>query len=165
MEQKGTETTQQISASDRRETSLIGDLLSSDRARSAQQPPASPPSGLINSTHVLPRSHPGRAKPPPAGWVSWADGCHVAQFPLLSPSPHTLSLEFLILGDACESNNSLLRGRPSEAGRSQHGPSLIGLTKAHPCPTGPTGTARADLCATLSWKLSFWAKEGGGNLK
>lgn len=49
--QKGTETTQQTSASDRRETSLIGDLLSNDRARSAVDPPASPPSDLMRSTH------------------------------------------------------------------------------------------------------------------
>lgn len=97
----------------------------------------------------------GQTAPSRVGVVGWqSPSCPVSPSQSL---PHILCLEFLILGDVCESDNSLLKGRPSEAGRSQHGPLLIGLTKAYPCPAGP----RADLCAAVSWKLSFLGKGSG----
>ena len=62
----------------------------------------------------------------------------------------------------CLVNDSLPRGRPREAGRSQYQLSLMGLMEACPHPTVPRETARTDLCTNSSWKLSFLQARGGG---
>lgn len=93
-------------------------------------------------------------------------------FPLLGSSPLLSSLQPLISGNDCESNDSLFHSLAPEGGQEMQaeastghfsgGPSLIGLTEACPRSIGPGETVRADLCANLSWKLSVLQARGGG---
>lgn len=92
-------------------------------------------------------------------------------FPLLGPSP-LLSSTASDFGNVCESNDSPFHSLAPEGGQEMRaeastghfsgGPSLTGLTEACPHPIGPGETVRADLCANLSWKLSFLQARRGG---